>query len=405
MSDLQARLLEAFKIECPEHLRGIRRTLRALEGGADSDDTFYDILRHAHTLKGAARAAGLAPVERAAHDLESVFSAARSDAVKPSNSVLQAVYHLLDLIETWVSSDPSARPELPEISELQKDASRTEPVEGRPLASTAESSSTSVRLSEAALDSILLRAGEVMTQNTVHRADISRLRELLKGLRELKSSLNGKAEESGRVEVLETLCREVVQEQQARSTRFHRTAKQLFQAVSEARLVQAEGVLSGMGRMVREVARTQGKNVRYLELGLDTKVDRAVLQELKVPVMHALRNAVYHGIEPPEQRVQAGKSEIGTVELSLQLREASLVVTIADDGRGLQEEEILRKARARTFRVAGRTSDLTPIDHCRRGHRHRRSRARTVGGQTGCRFSPGYPAGFLPTRPGLQILF
>ena len=86
MSDLQARLLEAFKIECPEHLRGIRRTLRALEGGADSDDTFYDILRHAHTLKGAARAAGLAPVERAAHDLESVFSAARSDAVKPSNS-------------------------------------------------------------------------------------------------------------------------------------------------------------------------------------------------------------------------------------------------------------------------------------------------------------------------------
>ena len=82
MSDLQARLLEAFKIECPEHLRGIRRTLRALEGGADSDDTFYDILRHAHTLKGAARAAGLAPVERAAHDLS---RCSRPPEVTPSN--------------------------------------------------------------------------------------------------------------------------------------------------------------------------------------------------------------------------------------------------------------------------------------------------------------------------------
>ena len=59
MSDLQARLLEAFKIECPEHLLGIRRSLRALEAGADSDENFYDILRHAHTLKGAARAAGV----------------------------------------------------------------------------------------------------------------------------------------------------------------------------------------------------------------------------------------------------------------------------------------------------------------------------------------------------------
>lgn len=344
MSDLQARLLEAFKIECPEHLLGIRRSLRALEAGADSDENFYDILRHAHTLKGAARAAGLIPVERAAHDLESVFSGARSDAVPLSNATLQAVYHLLDLIETWVSSTSSERPELPTISELQEDAPRTETAERASNTSSAEPSSTSVRLSEAALDSILLRAGEVMAQNTVHRADISRLKELAKGLRELKSSLNGKAEESGRLEVLETLCKEVVQEQQARSARFHRTATQLFQAVSEARLVQAEGVLSGMGRMVREVARTQGKNVRYLELGLDTKVDRAVLQELKVPVMHALRNAVHHGIEPPEQRVRAGKSEIGTVELSLELREASLVVTIGDDGRGLQEEEIHRKA-------------------------------------------------------------
>ena len=111
MSDLQARLLEAFKIECPEHLLGIRRSLRALEAGADSDENFYDILRHAHTLKGAARAAGLIPVERAAHDLESVFSGARSDAVPLSNATLQAVYHLLDLIETWVSSTSSERPE------------------------------------------------------------------------------------------------------------------------------------------------------------------------------------------------------------------------------------------------------------------------------------------------------
>ncbi|MFA5505943.1 MAG: response regulator [Vulcanimicrobiota bacterium] len=344
MTDLQARLLEAFKIECPEHLQGIRRALTSLEEEGASEETFYEILRHTHTLKGAARAAGLSPVERAAHELESVFSREPNQQGLPSEDLLPVVCHLLDLIQAWVSAEPSARPILPELAALR--AGLPNPEEGgeERAASHTGDSSTSVRLSEAALDSILLGAGEVLAQHSLWQGDSHRLTGLLKGLRELKSSFKSQGKELARLEILENLCREMIQEHHSRSTDFHRTASQLFQAVSEARLIQAEGVLAGMGPMVREVARAQGRQVRYVETGLDTRVDRAVLQQLKVPIMHCLRNAVYHGIEPPELRVKAGKPKTGVVKLSLELQEASLVVTISDDGRGLQEEEVFRKA-------------------------------------------------------------
>lgn len=362
MSDLEAKLLAAFQMECPEHLRGIRDFLTQLGEGDLSEDNYYGILRCAHTLKGAARAAGLLPVEQAAHDLETVVSSLRDEKTPPSTELILAIFHLLDLIEAWLAAEPADRTTLPKVADLQQDKGESEafPEMSETVADVSArdvpASAGAIRLSEAALDSILSGVGEVLGQEQAQKLESQQLLRLQKELRTLLREVKDTPRLETRVESLIRLCREILRDQQSRAGLFYRTARQLFQSVSAARLVEAETVFAGFGRMVREVARAQGKQVRFVDQGLDNRVDRAVLQMLKEPLLHTLRNAVHHGIERPEQRRENGKPETGTVQLSLSIQDAALVVRVRDDGNGLKEEKIREKAREKG--LAGSLEEL-----------------------------------------------
>ena len=104
--------------------------------------------------------------------------------------------------------------------------------------------------------------------------------------------------------------------------------------IDRVSLVSAETVFGGFGHMVREIARKAGRDVHVRSIGLDIQVDRQVLQALKDPVMHLLRNAVSHGAEIPEERVARGKPERAEVTLELASRGGRLAISIRDDGRG-----------------------------------------------------------------------
>jgi two-component system chemotaxis sensor kinase CheA len=111
--------------------------------------------------------------------------------------------------------------------------------------------------------------------------------------------------------------------------------------------VPAESVYSGFRKMVRDLASQEGKEIEFRVAGLDVQADRQVLQALKDSLMHILRNAVYHGIEPPEERRQRGKKPIGQVALLLQTRGNRLEIRLEDDGRGLDPGQIAEQAVAR----------------------------------------------------------
>ena len=119
---------------------------------------------------------------------------------------------------------------------------------------------------------------------------------------------------------------------------------QVQRDVYEARLVPAHSVFQGFRKMVRDLAKSEKKEIEFEAVGLDVRADRMVLQELKDPVMHLLRNCVTHGIELPEQRKQAGKPETGHVRMSLEVSNGRLNVLIEDDGRGIDIEQIRRQA-------------------------------------------------------------
>jgi two-component system chemotaxis sensor kinase CheA len=119
---------------------------------------------------------------------------------------------------------------------------------------------------------------------------------------------------------------------------------QVQRDVHQARLVPADSVFQGFRKMVRDLARSAGKEIDFQATGLDVCVDRMVLQELKDPIMHVLRNCVTHGIESPAERQQQGKPPSGCVALCLEIAGGRLAVTIDDDGRGIDVAEIRAQA-------------------------------------------------------------
>lgn len=114
--------------------------------------------------------------------------------------------------------------------------------------------------------------------------------------------------------------------------------------VMKVRMVKVERVFNKFPRMVRDLARKFGKKIEFVMEGLDTELDRSVLDEMSDPIMHLLRNAVDHGIETPEERKAKGKSEIGTIKLSARREKNNVVIEVEDDGRGIDLEKVRRKA-------------------------------------------------------------
>jgi two-component system chemotaxis sensor kinase CheA len=112
------------------------------------------------------------------------------------------------------------------------------------------------------------------------------------------------------------------------------------------RMVPIKSMFQKMVRLVRDLAKDSGKEVGLKISGEDTEIDRNVVEELYEPMVHMIRNAIDHGIEPPEERQKAGKDEEGTIHLRAHQRGGNIIIEIEDDGCGLDKERIMEKARA-----------------------------------------------------------
>ncbi|GAB6064858.1 chemotaxis protein CheA [Deferrisoma palaeochoriense] len=124
-----------------------------------------------------------------------------------------------------------------------------------------------------------------------------------------------------------------------------RTVRELRDTVTTARLVPAAELLQRVPLIAREAARVQRKEVRTVLEGTEVEVDKAVVERLAEPLVHLVRNAVDHGIEPPAERERAGKPRVGTLTVACRAEGEEVVVEVADDGRGIDPEAVRAKAR------------------------------------------------------------
>ncbi len=136
------------------------------------------------------------------------------------------------------------------------------------------------------------------------------------------------------------------------------TTRGLQDAVMAIRAQPVKSVFSRMPRLVRELAIKTGKKIKLETIGEATEIDKTVIEQLSDPLTHMIRNSADHGIESPERRSAAGKSEIGTIRLSAEQAGGNILIAVEDDGGGINRERVLEVAREKGI-VA---PDFTPTD-------------------------------------------
>lgn len=146
---------------------------------------------------------------------------------------------------------------------------------------------------------------------------------------------------------------------------FHKAARQLKKISNELqdgvmsiRMVPLSGTFQKMNRIVRDMSKKLNKQVELVLIGEDTEVDKNVIEHISDPLMHLLRNSIDHGIEVPEERIEAGKNPIGKVTLEAKNAGNEVIINIVDDGKGLNREKLLQRARENNL-IHKNEADLT----------------------------------------------
>lgn len=128
------------------------------------------------------------------------------------------------------------------------------------------------------------------------------------------------------------------------SLHIGRVTSDLQEEIMKARMFPIDQVFNRFPRMVRDLAQKAGKEINFIIEGRETELDRTVIEEIGDPLIHLLRNAIDHGIEDPEERVRLGKPRYGTITLKAFHQENQIIITVQDDGRGMDPEHLRRRA-------------------------------------------------------------
>jgi two-component system chemotaxis sensor kinase CheA len=385
LTTIRQKLAGIFQGEHAEHLEHIRSILALLEGvektrgRSELDEAF----RRAHSLKGAAQAVDLDTVEGLASGLETLFSRVREGTLTLDQSMTRVIHQVLDASEDCVAAfrenripdEPVAalyameellgikRPEVE--SPLTAPESKAVPADSPPLAAKhAEQPVEMVRLPAENLDRLVRSTGQILTESLRQvtltgeldaldaqiaetRAEFARFRKAsAASMWRLSSQPEYSAvvrhlrllDEKVRALAVQSRTASLLQRRSAWNTQH--SAEQLQRDVWSARMAPAEDLFEGFRKMVRDLARDENKEIDFRLSGSSVRADRIVLQALKDPVMHLLRNAICHGIEPPQERAEAGKSPVGTLMLRLDSQRGRLIVEVEDDGRGVDLNKV-----------------------------------------------------------------
>lgn len=386
---LMQQLLETFRIQLEERLQTISEGLLNLEKGLgpeQQEQTLDEMFRAAHNIKGASRGIGLEKTADLSHRLESLFATLKRGEVDLQSAIISVCLQGLDMLRALLDIEgkggqPSADYDdliqhlqmacdgnliAPPTPELNKTATQTTDNSTANTASNISASADSIRLPVQRLDRIAALANEmqiVRLRLEQHQHEGQQVADLSRRLRRYWAQMMEKstfsrsndlsrnstrrlfAEGADLVLELEELCQSIELGVKASHNLFKPLASNLRDDVHELRLISADTLLKPLERVVRDVAQTENKQVDFILEGAQLEMDRAVLEKIRDPLIHLLRNAVDHGIESPETRVLAGKAQEGRIVLSLVREGNSVKLSIQDDGGGIDHEAVSQRAR------------------------------------------------------------
>jgi len=347
MADFQAssELLGIYLEDARSHLEALEHCLLTLEREGVDAEVVSAVLGPLHTLKGNSGMMGFTGIKDYVHRLEDVFARVSESGLPLAAGMFDRLFAgasaLREAVEQACQQGSERRdlqPAQAELDELLRGAAgRPSPAPG----TTVPASAPPPGEAPDARKSVDTR--HVATQSNVVRVDFSRLDALLNLVGELIIHRT-KLYQLGK-DVAERLGgREAGRDLLAAVQQVAGVSTQLQETVMDIRMLPVRHVFERFPRLVRDLARQQGKEIELSLEGEGTRIDKAIIDVMGEPLVHLVRNAVDHGIEPPEVRVARGKTPTGTILLSAAQESNHVVITIMDDGAGIDAPRVRQRA-------------------------------------------------------------
>jgi two-component system chemotaxis sensor kinase CheA len=357
-AELKERLLATFRVEADEHVEALFGHLAALaDGGPQAEALLETTFRDMHTLKGAARSVGLREVERVCAACEALLSALTRAGTLPAPALLALLEEAVGAVARLISEGGVPAGDLVQrlqnaTTDPQVAAPRSAP---EPKAAPAPRPAT-IRLGTAELDELLRRGEDLLAIKLAADEWVADAADLLGRLRRTRRA----ADPAAALRSLEGQARAMLNGLQRDRRAIAAAVDGLLAETRRVRMTPASTVLDIVPRMLRDLARSEGKDAGWEATGGELLVDRRVIEAIKDPLIHIVRNAVDHGIEPPDERVAAGKPARGQVAAAVRALEGGRIeVVISDDGRGIDPERV--QAAARRARIESAEDPLALV--------------------------------------------
>jgi len=375
-------LLEGFLTETTELLEKMDDDLVTLEKSPDNMELLNSIFRSIHTVKGASSFLGFELLVKITHKTEDVLNRLRKGEFQVTAEIMDVILEAVDLIkllvndirngeiverdldyvidklqpyisgnfaEATVLAQPpqdTSTAAAPVAEETSSPAGETVAAAVEPETKPEPVSSTPTPPPAAAKPAPSKPAAgrtEELADNTTVRIDVKRLDDLMNQVGEIVLERNRILQMNVDYQTRENMVN-FGDEFGKLAKRIDFVTSELQMQVLKIRMIPVEKVFKKFPRIVRNLSRDLGKEVELEIIGEETELDRSVVDEIGDPLIHLIRNALDHGLEQPEERVAAGKSRTGKVVLSATHEGNQIIISIKDDGRGIDPEKLARKA-------------------------------------------------------------
>lgn len=375
-------LLEGFLTETTELLEKLDDDLVSLEKTSGDPDLLNRIFRSIHTVKGASSFLGFELLVKVTHKTEDVLNRLRKGELLVSPDIMDVILEAVDLVKVLVndikagdikereidgtiskllpllsapaadiqSADQASSGGSPDegvpgegVSSPQEPTTAAETGAPQPPEQTTREPVTSVVPSRQPAKPVETKSSEDLSDNTTVRVDVKRLDDLMNQVGELVLERNRMIQLNSNYQG--EICLDTFPEDFSKLTkRLNFVTSELQMQVLKMRMIPVEKVFKKFPRIVRNLARDLGKEVDLQLSGEETELDRSVVDEIGDPLIHLIRNAMDHGLETPDERLAAGKPRCGNLLLAAAHEGNQIIISIKDDGKGLDPEKIGRKA-------------------------------------------------------------
>ncbi len=394
--------LDTFRAEAEEHLQKIEAGLLVIEKNEGDKELMNSLYRNAHSLKGSSSLMGFDDICETAHSMEDLFGEIRDLEPPVDSQIIDSLLNLLDQLKVQVD-ELGRTPEANEKT-LSKPAEKTEPkvnqsasgviekiiagaysekpvevapepVAAKPEPTTCQDEITApvcpigakemdtIRVAVAKLDALLNLAGEMVVNKLSFESPLNdinlfqqKIHQFSSIINDLKEVVNDESEpvvkrDNGELNVYLQELENLVIDMKDSTFHVYENLKEIVgrldlvsnnmqQKIMAARMLPISTIFNLFPRAVRDMAKESDKQVDLVLRGEEVELDKKIIEDIREPLMHLIRNAVDHGIEPVDTRIKKGKKPQGQIILAASAEGSHINISIEDDGAGISLESI-----------------------------------------------------------------